>query len=114
MRFRRELAVVVALFVLVGALARTSAGRFVLPLVSVAVVAALVILLFRTPAYSRTTFGPRTRILESTPNTTDTACVECGSPATTLRRYVREWVVLGVPVVLLDDGENPVCDDHRD
>ncbi|AFK17892.1 hypothetical protein E6P09_03855 [Haloferax mediterranei ATCC 33500] len=114
MRFRRELAVVVALFVLVGALARTGAGRFVLPVVSLGVAVALGVLLLKQPAYSRTTFGPRTRILESTPNTSDAVCVECGSPATTLRHYVREWVVLGVPVVLLDDGKNPVCDDHRD
>ncbi|KAB1187009.1 MULTISPECIES: hypothetical protein [Haloferax] len=114
MRLRRELVVVVVLLVIIGALVRTSAGRFVLPLVAVGVVASLGYLLFKTPAYSRTTFGPRRRILESTSSDTNATCVECGAPATTIRRYVREWVVLGVPVVLLDDGRNPVCDDHLD
>ncbi|WP_411965044.1 hypothetical protein [Haloferax sp. YSMS24] len=114
MRLRRELVVVVALLVVIGALARTSAGRFVLPLVAVGVAASLGYLLFKTPAYSRTELGPRTRILESTPADDAVACVECDAPATTVRHYVREWVILGVPVVLLDDGRNPVCDDHRD
>ncbi|WP_416838310.1 hypothetical protein [Haloferax sp. DFSO52] len=114
MRLRRELVVVVVLLVIIGALARTSAGRFVLPLVAVGVAASLGYLLLKTPAYSRTTIGPRRRILESTPSDTNATCVECDSPATTIRRYVREWVVLGVPVVLLEDGRNPVCDDHLD
>lgn len=114
MRLRRELVVVAVLLAVVGALARTSAGRFVLPLVAVGVATSLGYLLFKRPAYSRMSLGPRTRILESTPAATDLRCVECDAPATTTRRYVREWVILGVPVVLLDDGENPVCDDHRD
>ncbi|KTG29373.1 hypothetical protein [Haloferax profundi] len=114
MRLRRELVVVVVLLAVVGALARTSAGRFVLPLVALVVVVGMGLLLRKRPAYSRTTFGPRTRILESDTADPDVTCVECDAPATTTRHYVREWVVLGVPVVLLDDGENPVCDDHRD
>ncbi|KAB1192750.1 hypothetical protein GJR96_04555 [Haloferax sp. MBLA0076] len=114
MRLRRELVVVVVLLAFVGALARTSAGRFVFPLVALVVVVGMGLLLRKRPAYSRTTFGPRTRILESDAAEPDVTCVECDAPATTVRHYVREWVVLGVPVVLLDDGFNPVCDDHRD
>ncbi|WP_396611014.1 hypothetical protein ACH9L7_12430 [Haloferax sp. S1W] len=114
MRFGRELVALVVVFALIGALARTGAGRFVLPVVGLAVAAAVGGLLLRSPAYTRTTFGPRTRILESLSPDADAVCVECGSQATTVRRYVREWVALGVPVVLLDDGQIPVCDDHRD
>ncbi|ADE03332.1 hypothetical protein [Haloferax volcanii] len=114
MRLLRELAVAVALLVIVGVLARSGVGRFVLPVVGLAVAAALVALLATQSAYPRTAVGPRTRIIESAAQSADAACVECGSPATARRRYVREWVVLGVPVVLLDDGENPVCDAHRD
>jgi hypothetical protein len=113
MRFSRELAAVVALLILFGALARSGAGRIVLPLVSLVVVAGLVVLLSKQPAYARTVVGPRTRVLESVPADTDGECVECAAPATRIRHYVREWVVLGVPVVLLDDGRVPVCDDHR-
>ncbi|WP_424007526.1 hypothetical protein [Haloferax denitrificans] len=114
MRLLRELAVAVTLLVIVGVLARSGVGRFVLPVVGLAVAAALAALLSKRPAYPRTAVGPRTRIIESAVASADAACVECGSPATTRRRYVREWVVLGVPVVLLDDGDNPVCDAHRD
>ncbi|MCO8267891.1 hypothetical protein NKF06_15170 [Haloferax sp. AB510] len=114
MRLLRELAVVVMLLVVVGVLARSGVGRFVLPVVGLVVAAALVVLLSKQPAYARTAVGPRTRIIESVVESADAACVECGSPATTRRRYVSEWVVLGVPVVLLDDGEIPVCDAHRD
>ncbi|ELZ76463.1 hypothetical protein [Haloferax larsenii] len=114
MRFGRELVAVVVVFALIGALVRTGVGRFVLPVVALGVAAGVVVLLTRRPAYTRTTFGPRTRILESLSPDADAVCVECGSPATTVRRYVREWVILGVPVVLLDDGQIPICDDHRD
>ncbi|KAB1197576.1 MULTISPECIES: hypothetical protein [Haloferax] len=113
MRLSRELVVVAVLLVVIGALARTSAGRFVLPLVALGVAASLGYLLLKTPAYPRTAIGPRTRILESSPSDGAATCVECTAPATTVRHYVREWVVVGVPVVLLDDGRNPVCDDHR-
>ncbi|MFC7204948.1 hypothetical protein ACFQJC_15630 [Haloferax namakaokahaiae] len=114
MRFTRELAAVVALLVLFGALVRSGAGRIVLPLVSLVVAAGLVVLLLKQPAYTRMAVGPRTRILESVPSDTEAECVECAAPATRIRHYVREWVVLGVPVVLLDEGRVPVCDDHRD
>ncbi|WP_410765992.1 hypothetical protein [Haloferax sp. DFSO60] len=113
MRFVRELAVVVVLLALFGALVRSGTGRIVLPLVSLVVAAGLVILLLKQPAYARTTVGSRTRILDSTGSKTDAQCVECDAPATRVRRYVRELVVLGVPVVLLEDGRVPVCDDHR-
>ncbi|RDI71716.1 hypothetical protein [Halopelagius longus] len=113
MRLARELAAAVALLVAVGALARTPAGRFVLPAVSVAVAVTLAWTLTRPAAYPRTAVGVRTRVVESPADGRDDSppCVECGSPATTRRRYVREGVVLGVPLVLLDDGENDYCGD---
>ncbi|SFR35157.1 hypothetical protein SAMN04487947_0275 [Halogeometricum rufum] len=122
MRLRTELLVAVAVFVALGALARTPAGRFVLPLVSLAVLGGMAYLLTRDPAYARTTVGARTRLLDSREDGADdgrdggvapgrAACIDCGAPATTTRRFVREFVVLGVPLVLLDDGTNRYCDD---
>ena len=143
MRLRTELLVAVAVFVALGALARTPAGRFVLPLVSLAVLGGMAYLLTRDPAYARTTVGARTRLLDSREDGADdgrengagdgradgaddgrengagddgvapgrVACIDCGAPATTTRRFVREFVVLGVPLVLLDDGTNRYCDD---
>lgn len=127
MRLRTELLVAVAVFVALGALARTPAGRFVLPLVSLAVLGGMAYLLTRDPAYARTTVGARTRLLDSRADGADdgrengagddgvapgrVACIDCGAPATTTRRFVREFVVLGVPLVLLDDGTNRYCDD---
>jgi hypothetical protein len=126
-RLRTELLVAVAVFVALGALARTPAGRFVLPLVSLAVLGGMAYLLTRDPAYARTTVGARTRLLDSREDGADdgrendtgddgvapgrAACIDCGAPATTTRRFVREFVVLGVPLVLLDDGTNRYCDD---
>ncbi|MUV58158.1 hypothetical protein [Halogeometricum sp. CBA1124] len=138
MRLRTELLVAVAVFVALGALARTPAGRFVLPLVSLAVLGGMAYLLTRDPAYARTTVGARTRLLDSREDGAGdgradgadgaddgrengagddgvapgrVACIDCGAPATTTRRFVREFVVLGVPLVLLDDGTNRYCDD---
>ncbi|QIB72976.1 hypothetical protein GL213_14695 [Halogeometricum borinquense] len=110
MRLRTELIAAVALFALLGALARTPAGRFVLPLVSLVVLVGFVYLMTRDTAYTRTTFGIRTRLLDSADGG-DHDCTECGAPATTTRRFVREFVLLGVPVLLLDDGQNRYCDD---
>ena len=113
MSLRDGLALALALFVvfaLVGALARTPAGRVVLPFASLAVLAAFAYLLTRDAAYSRTALGTRTRLLDA-PTESDGACVECGAPAMTTRRYVREFVVLGVPLLLLDDGTNRYCAD---
>jgi hypothetical protein len=129
-RLRTELLVALAVLVALGALARTPAGRFALPLVSLAVLGGMAYLLTRDPAYARTTVGARTRLLDSPADdagggrengATDgrdggvapdrAACIDCGAPATTTRRFVREFVVLGVPLVLLDDGTNRYCDD---
>jgi hypothetical protein len=137
-RLRTELLVAVAVLVAVGALARTPAGRFALPLVSLAVLGGMAYLLTRDPAYARTTVGARTRLLDSREDGAGdgredgagdgredgagdgredgvapdrAACIDCGAPATTTRRFVREFVVLGVPLVLLDDGTNRYCDD---
>ncbi|ELZ30970.1 hypothetical protein C474_10926 [Halogeometricum pallidum JCM 14848] len=118
MRSRRGLALAVALFALfaaIGALARTPAGRVVLPFVSLAVLAAFAFLLTREAAYARTAAGVRTRLLDSPASAGgDDDCAACGAPATTTRRYVREFVVLGVPLVLLDDGTNRYCADCLD
>jgi len=113
MRVGRELAALVALLVVLGALVRSGAGRFVLPVLALALAAGLAWLLTRTPAYPRTAVGPRTRLMDA-PADADVACVECDAPATVRRRFVREWVVLGVPVLLLGDGTNYLCDDHLD
>ncbi|MDS0295908.1 hypothetical protein [Halogeometricum luteum] len=103
-----------AVFAAVGALARTPAGRVVLPFASLAVLGGFAYLLTREAAYARTTLGTRTRLLDSPAESGDAACVDCGAPATTTRRYVREFVVLGVPLVLLDDGTNRYCADCLD
>ncbi|SFR33278.1 hypothetical protein [Halogeometricum limi] len=113
MRLRTELLVVLALFAAVGALARTPAGRLVLPFVSLAVLLGFGYLLTRDAAYARTTLGVRSRLLDrSAAEGHD--CVACGAPAATTRRYVREFVLLGVPVLLLDDGTNRYCADCLD
>lgn len=115
MRLARELAVVVTVLVVVGALVRTPVSRVVLPAVSVAVLAGLAWVLSKPAAYPRTAVGVRTRVVESAANGTESgtppSCVECGDAATTRRRYVREGVVLGVPLVLFEDGENAYCED---
>lgn len=104
-----------ALFAVIGALARTPAGRVVLPFVSLAVLGAFAYLLTRDAAYARTTVGTRTRLFDTdSPTEGDDDCVACGAPATTTRRFVREFVVLGVPLVLLDDGTNRYCADCLD
>lgn len=108
-----------ALFAIIGALARTPAGRVVLPFVTLAVLAGFVSLLTRDAAYARTTVGARTRLLDSPVGGDgegggDAACTACGAPATTTRRFVREFVVLGVPLVLLDEGTNRYCADCLD
>jgi hypothetical protein len=112
-RFGRELAAALALLVVVGLLARTPAGRVVLPVLSLAVLAGAVVLLSRPAAYPRHAVGVRSRVLDDDAPA-DSRCVECDARATAVRRYVREGVVLGVPVVLLDDGTNAYCDDCRD
>jgi hypothetical protein len=109
-RFGRELAATLAVLVAVGLLVRTPAGRLVLPVLSIVVVAAVVVLLSRPAAYPRRAVGVRSRVLDGDAPA-DATCVVCDAPATTSRRYVREGVVLGVPLVLLDDGSNAYCDD---
>ena len=116
---RRVLAVVgfVALL-FVGFLARgvlLSVGRIALVALVLALVASLGVLATRQPAYRRTTVGPATRVLRRPvgdgDDTTRHHCAECDTVVQTgeRRRFVREWVLFGVPVLLLDDGENVYC-----
>jgi Zn-dependent protease len=84
-------------------------GRLVVVGVAAALAAGVVWLLTRPPAYARWRTGRAARIL--TARATDGVCVACGGDATggQHRRFVREAVVLGVPIVVLDDGHNRYC-----
>jgi hypothetical protein len=86
-------------------------GRLVVLALSVGVAAGTVALLSRTPAYGRWRIGRGTRVL--TRPAEGGSCLACGGGAAggQRRRFVREAVVLGVPVVLLDDGTNRYCPD---
>jgi hypothetical protein len=86
-------------------------GRLVVVALSVALAAGTVALLSRTPAYGRWRVGRGSRVL-TRPAERGT-CLACGGDATggRRRRFVREVVVLGVPLVLLDDGTNRYCPD---
>jgi hypothetical protein len=90
------------------------------PLGRVVVVAVLIVaglgllgLLARPAAYPRTRVGIGTRVTASRIEAADDSgtCVACGDDAAggVRRRFVREAVVAGVPLVLLDDGENRYC-----
>ncbi|EJN59761.1 hypothetical protein [Halogranum rubrum] len=113
---RRVLAIVgvcVALFV--AFLARgvlLSVGRVALVALLLALVAGVALLVTREPAYGRFTVGERTRILRRPVDEQGAhRCVDCEQAVTDgeRRRFVREWVLFGVPLVLLDDGENVYC-----
>ena len=89
-----------------------SIGRVLLAALLVTLAAGVVALLTRPAAYSRTTVGVARRVLRRPlPGDFEGACVECGAPAAggQRRRFVEEFVVFGVPVLLLDDGENAYC-----
>ncbi|KTG08181.1 hypothetical protein AUR64_01000 [Haloprofundus marisrubri] len=128
------LPVALTLFVLVAAVAfrglLLSVGRVVFLLGFLALVVGAAVLLIQPTAYSRTTFGPARRVvcrpLGSTENaaerddgvgidadgsTLEFDCVACDRRVTAgeSHRFVREFVVAGVPLVLLDDGENRYC-----
>lgn len=101
---------VVATVVLRGALA--SVGRLVIFALLVAFVVGVAVVLTGTPAYSRTTVGTGERVVHrSIPSSSDATCDECGESAAGGRRhrFVREAVVFGVPVLLLEDGANDYC-----
>lgn len=85
-------------------------GRVVFVLVLVAVGVAGVLLATATPAYSRTTVGVASRVIER-PLADSSTCVVCDDPIAQGSRhlFVREWVLFGVPVVLADAGENDYC-----
>ena len=113
---RRALAVVGGCAALFAAfLARgllLSVGRVVLVALVLALVAGFALLVTRDPAYPRTTVGEGTRVLR-TPlsDAFDGDCADCDGPAAggERRRFVREWVLFGVPLLLLDDGTNVYC-----
>lgn len=113
---RRVVTVVgVAILLFVGFLARgvlLSVGRVVLVALVLALVAGVALLVTRQPAYRRTKVGPGTRVLRR-PLDGDGRhrCAECDAVVDDgeRRRFVREWVLFGVPLLLLDDGENVYC-----
>lgn len=111
-------AVGVLAVVLVGALlvrvAIHPAGRLLVVGLVLALAAAAIALVRREPAYPRETVGIGRRVLSSPVGDGEgVACVECDAPAAggRRRRFVREWVLVGVPVVVLDDGANVYCAD---
>jgi hypothetical protein len=89
-----------------------SVGRVLLAAALIALIAGLAALATRPAAYPRSTVGVAGRVIRR-PLPPDFAgdCVECDAPAAggQRRRFVREFVVLGVPLLLLDDGENAYC-----
>ncbi|SDL95367.1 hypothetical protein SAMN04487949_0293 [Halogranum gelatinilyticum] len=99
----------------VGFLARgllLSVGRVVLVALALALVGGVAYLVTRQPAYRRSKVGEGTRILKQPVSAAaDAHCVECDAAVTDgeRRRFVREWVLFGVPLLLLDDGENVYC-----
>jgi hypothetical protein len=113
----RRLLAVLALCgtLLVGFLARgllLSVGRVVLVALALALAGGVAYLVTRQPAYRRSKVGEGTRVLtERVAPTADEHCVECDAAVSDgeRRRFVREWVLFGVPLLLLDDGENVYC-----
>ena len=113
---RRLLAVGLAALSLFAAFllraALLSVGRVLLAALLLALAAGTVALLTRPAAYPRRTVGSARRVLrQPLPAGFEGACVECDALAAggRRRRFVEEFVVLGVPVLLLDDGENAYC-----
>jgi hypothetical protein len=90
-------------------------GRFAFVLLLVAVAVAIGLLTTATPAYRRSKIGVGSRVLEQRLDAGDadsSICVSCDAPIETgvRRRFVREWVAFGVPLVLLESGENHYCE----
>lgn len=89
-----------------------SVGRVVLVALAVALVGGIAVLATRPPAYRRSKVGTGTRVLSYPVSADEThRCVDCDALVTEgeRRRFVREWVLFGVPLLLLDDGENVYC-----
>lgn len=111
---RRWVALAVAAFGLVVGIAFRSAlfavGRLVFVVLLVAVGVGAFLLLTATPAYDRSKVGVGTRVVDR-PLADATTCVACDDEIEAGRRrvFVREWALLGVPLVLLDSGENDYC-----
>lgn len=113
MRRRWGVLALCALGVVLGMALRSTlfaVGRVVFVLVLVAVGVAGVLLVTATPAYSRTTVGVASRVIER-PLAEPSTCVVCDDSIDggTRHLFVREWVLFGVPVVLADAGENDYC-----
>lgn len=116
---RRVLAIVgvcVTLFVaFVARGALLSIGRVALVALLLALVAGVALLATREPAYERVKVGEATRVLRRpVDGDGESRCSECDTVVEAgdggeRRRFVREWVLFGVPLVLLDDGENVYC-----
>jgi hypothetical protein len=115
--WRTTVVVAVAAVLLAAVLLRAALhplGRLVVLATLLAAGGGFVVLLVRPAAYPRARVGVGTRVTtariaegEPDPGT----CVDCGDEAAggLRRRFVREAVVAGVPLVLLDDGENRYC-----
>jgi hypothetical protein len=87
-------------------------GRLLVVGLVLALALGVLAVLRREPAYPRDTVGTGRRVLSSpVGDDEDATCVECDDAAAggRRRRFVREWVLAGVPVVVLDDGENVYC-----
>lgn len=91
-------------------------GRLVVLALAVGLAAGLAWTLTRPAAYDRTRVGTGTRVLTRPAGAGHGPCVSCGAEGPTVaggerRQYVREAVALGVPLVVLDRGENVYCAD---
>lgn len=133
MRRRWTVLGVVALGLLFGVAVRSAllaVGRVVGVLLVVALLVGCLLLVTATPAYRRSRVGVGSRVLERPLGTAtgtggsagseraeseradgSPTCVVCDGAADggVRRTFVREWVLLGVPLVLLDRGENAYC-----
>ena len=90
-------------------------GRLAFVLFLLAVAVAVGLLATATPAYRRSKIGVGSRVLEQPLDAGDadsSTCVSCDAPIETgvRRQFVREWVVFGVPLMLLESGENDYCE----
>jgi hypothetical protein len=113
MRRRWIALAVVAFGLVVGVVARSAllaVGRLAFVVLLLAIGVGALLLLTATPAYDRSKVGVGSRVVDR-PLDETTTCVACDEAIETGRRrvFVSEWVLFGVPLVLLDRGENDYC-----